>query len=253
MNTAQKIKKLRLNNNLSQEQFAKLIGRSRSVVAAWEIGRIEPGRDALRMISKVFNVSIDYLADKSSTIVERNIPEKSAIREVALTPVPITTVYIRGEVQAGKWHAASEWPQQDWIPLAIPIPEKYKDFPWYALYVRGDSMNLVFPEGTVIIVVNFSDLGRNPESGECVVAIRRDPLTETFEATVKIVQIRNDGRVFLWPRSDNPDFLKPIILPHMTREYQYNGLDGDGSSTPDLLMQGLVIGSYRSVGKMQIR
>lgn len=74
MYTARKIKTLRENMKLSQEQFANAVGRSRSTVAAWETGRKEPGRDALKVISKVFSVSIEYLIDKEekSIIVKAN-------------------------------------------------------------------------------------------------------------------------------------------------------------------------------------
>lgn len=208
-----------------------------------------PKSDKLIKLAKSLGVPIEIFLEA----IEKDIPRRSESREVTLIPGLITTVYIRGEVQAGRWRTALEWPRQDWIPLAIPVPEKYKNFPWYALYVRGDSMNLVFPEGTVVIIVNFSDLGKKPENGDCVVAIRRDSLTDTFEATVKVVQIRKDRRVFLWPRSDNPEFTKPIILPKMTQKYQNNGLDGDSSATPDLLIQGLVIGSFRPAQKVEIR
>ncbi|MEZ7136859.1 helix-turn-helix domain-containing protein [Komagataeibacter sp. SM21] len=68
MTTATRIRTLREQQGLSQEAFAKVIGRSRSLVAAWEAGRKEPGRDALRVIGKAFNLPVDYLLGENNEI-----------------------------------------------------------------------------------------------------------------------------------------------------------------------------------------
>lgn len=66
-----KIKKLRLSKNLTQDQLAKLIYVSRSAVAKWEQNRGFPNIDALQRISKIFEVSIDdLLSDKELKILE---------------------------------------------------------------------------------------------------------------------------------------------------------------------------------------
>lgn len=170
----------------------------------------------------------------------------------SLQPVEMKTVYIRGEVQAGQWKEATEWPREDWVPTYMPPNPFYEKMNPFALKVKGDSMNLMFPDGSIVVAVNYTELGRNPEDGECVVTIRRDPLTDCFEATLKIVQIRDDGSVLLWPRSNNPDFVKPIQLPRMTLNYQGNGQDGDTSSAPDIMIQSLVISANTAVGKVKI-
>lgn len=66
-----KIKKLRLSKNLTQDQLAKLIYVSRSAVAKWEQNRGFPNIDALQKISEIFEVSIDeLLSDKELKILE---------------------------------------------------------------------------------------------------------------------------------------------------------------------------------------
>lgn len=66
-----KLKKLRLSKNLTQDQLAKLIYVSRSAVAKWEQNRGFPNIDALQRISKIFEVSIDdLLSDKELKILE---------------------------------------------------------------------------------------------------------------------------------------------------------------------------------------
>ena len=57
----QKFKEIRRSNLLSQEEFAKQVGVSRSVISQIEIDKIKPTLDALKRISKIYNVSLDYL------------------------------------------------------------------------------------------------------------------------------------------------------------------------------------------------
>ncbi|WP_159103514.1 helix-turn-helix domain-containing protein [Asaia prunellae] len=68
MSTAQQIRTLREHRNLSQEAFAEAIGKSRSLVAAWEAGRKEPGRDSLRAIERVFGVPMAYVLGDASEV-----------------------------------------------------------------------------------------------------------------------------------------------------------------------------------------
>lgn len=205
----------------------------------------KPKADKLIKLAKSLNVDVNIFLQA----LDHNIKLSP---NSALQPIELKTVYIRGEVQAGKWTSAIEWPRDEWIPTFMPPHPFYEKMKPFALKVKGDSMNLILPEGSIVVAVNFTELGRNPEDGECVVTIRRDPLTDNYEATLKIVQIREDGSVLLWPRSNNPDFVKPIQLPKMTMEYQGNGHDGDTSSAPDVMIQSLVISANTIMGKVKI-
>lgn len=56
-----RIKELRRQLNLSQEEFGKKIGVTRGVIANIENGRVEPKELTLSMISKTFSVDVDWL------------------------------------------------------------------------------------------------------------------------------------------------------------------------------------------------
>ncbi len=62
-----KLKKLRQDNDLTQEELAKKIDTSRSNIANYENDKNMPSVDVLDKLSKEFNCSIDYLMDKSET------------------------------------------------------------------------------------------------------------------------------------------------------------------------------------------
>ena len=59
MTLGEKIKKARKNAGLTQEQLAEKLFVSRVTVSKWETGRGYPNLDSLKLISKLFSVSID--------------------------------------------------------------------------------------------------------------------------------------------------------------------------------------------------
>lgn len=56
-----KIKTLREQHNLSQEQLAEVLGVSRQLVSKWERGAGMPTVDMIVGISKLFEVTTDYI------------------------------------------------------------------------------------------------------------------------------------------------------------------------------------------------
>jgi len=62
------IKKLRLDNNLSQKEFGKIFHVTNSTVSYWEKGEREINHDTLREIASYFNVSLDSLYGNDSLI-----------------------------------------------------------------------------------------------------------------------------------------------------------------------------------------
>ena len=59
------LKKIRQDNNMTQEELAKKINTSRSNIANYENNKNMPSIDILNKLSKLFNVSTDYLLGKS--------------------------------------------------------------------------------------------------------------------------------------------------------------------------------------------
>lgn len=81
MKIKDRIKQLRKELDLTQEQFAHKIGYSRTAISAWEIGRNEPSNDDTLKLADFFNVSTDYLLGKTDI---RNYEEDKA-NDVDLT------------------------------------------------------------------------------------------------------------------------------------------------------------------------
>ena len=55
------LKELRLEKGLTQEELAKELNFSMSVVNKWENGKKNPSVDSLKILAKYFDVTIDYL------------------------------------------------------------------------------------------------------------------------------------------------------------------------------------------------
>lgn len=56
-----RIRALRLGKNLTQEQLAKRIGMTKSVISAYEASMRYPSYDVLMKLASIFSVSIDFL------------------------------------------------------------------------------------------------------------------------------------------------------------------------------------------------
>ena len=61
INFGNKLKLLRLQDNMTQEQLAQKLNLTKSVISAYETGLRLPSYDVLIRLAKIFNVSTDYL------------------------------------------------------------------------------------------------------------------------------------------------------------------------------------------------
>lgn len=62
MNYYQRLKDLREDNDLTQNDIAKLLGTTRQQIGKWENGVQMMGIDKYIVLSRHYNVSLDYLA-----------------------------------------------------------------------------------------------------------------------------------------------------------------------------------------------
>ena len=79
MELCNKIKKIRTDNKLTQEQFAEIMLVSRTAVSKWENGTCYPSIDSLKYMSKTFNVSLDKLLSSEEILEIANIENQSNI------------------------------------------------------------------------------------------------------------------------------------------------------------------------------
>lgn len=73
MNLGNKILELRKRLGLSQEQLGEKVNVTRQTISNWELGETSPNIEQLKLLSRVFQISIDELLDNdiNNLLVER--------------------------------------------------------------------------------------------------------------------------------------------------------------------------------------
>ena len=78
MTFGQKLKKLRNDNGLTQEQLAEKIFVTRTAISKWETDNGYPSIDSLKAISKLFHISIDDLISDADIENKKLLDEKNS-------------------------------------------------------------------------------------------------------------------------------------------------------------------------------
>ena len=69
MDTKDVIYELRIKNGMSQDELAEKVFVTRQAVSRWENGDTVPSTDTLKLLSKLFNVSINTLLGSPRTLI----------------------------------------------------------------------------------------------------------------------------------------------------------------------------------------
>ncbi len=210
MNTPEEIRKkidrLITENGLNYRTVSKQLGRADSYIQQY-ITRGYPQvlkEKDRHKLAQILNVDEQELSDIDIRL-------------------PIKTIPKVGYVQAGKFNEACQLPENEWETIPYPINDNYKKANIFALGVRGDSMNLVFPpDKTTLICCPLADwLEVNNSTdieGKYIIAYRRTP-DGLCEATVKKYTKIDDSTIILVAESTNPE-IKPIVLHPDSNEYE---------------------------------
>lgn len=177
------LKTLRKKRNMSQQQLAEIIGVEQPTIQRWESGKRVPDLDNLQALARALGTTPGSLLDGDTV--------------VSIGP----TLFIKGEVAAGVWQAAAEWPEGDWQTFTGRSDVDARIEHRFGLRVVGDSMDLLYPHGSIIECVSvFGRIEALP--GRRVVIVRKNERQE-YEATVKEL-VEQDGDLWAVPRSTNP-------------------------------------------------
>jgi SOS-response transcriptional repressor LexA len=158
--------------------------------------------------------------------------------------MPVAPTRVIGEVEAGVFKDALEYEPADQFDIWVPVDPRYRRMNRAALKVRGPSMNLLYPDGSFVIVVPTIELGEDwkPRSGQRVVVQRSNEIGQ-IEATLKEILIDSDGTYWLVPKSSHPGFTTAWRMPDPTDWNGDHDEDADG-----IRITGLVVGFYRQEG-----
>ena len=79
MKIGKKLRELRIEQNLTQNEVAILTGIKRSSIAAYELNEQLPLVDKLIQLAKLYKVSLDYLCGLDNSEIRNTRNEKSKI------------------------------------------------------------------------------------------------------------------------------------------------------------------------------
>jgi len=179
-----RIKALREEKGLTQLELGKLLSVQDSAVSKYETEKIPLTDETLKLLSKIFGVSVDYIICLSSSRTGNYLPT--------------VTVPLLGTIRAGLPLLAEENCHYE-----VEVPSDLRaDF---ALRVTGDSMSYVgICDGDIAVMRQ----GNTPSHGMIVAAGIEDG---DWQATLKFY-IEERGQRLL--RAANPDYSDIILNGH---------------------------------------
>lgn len=204
---------IRKRRGLTQAQLAEQIGVEQPTIQRYENGARDPSLAQALEIARVLGVSLDELTQVNDT--------------VALGP----RLFVKGIVAAGIWREAWEFSEDEWesytgrADVSAPIRERF------GLRVEGDSMNELYPPGTILDCVSYHGEFQI-ENGKRII-VQRQRNGDAYETTCKEYFRDPDGIEWLVPRSFNPAF---------QRRYRIDEVEGNVSEAKIL---GVVVASIR--------
>jgi repressor LexA len=187
--------------NLTQEGLAKALNIkygtnfNKGMISKWENDKEEPRIDSVRYIADFFNVSLDeILGLKNNDTVNESLNVYEIVEKDFSNVINIPIV---GTIAAGQPILATQ-NIEGYMPILSSFINKHKEY--FYLRVKGNSMNLEFPDGSYVLVERANEV----ENGSIAVV-----LVNGYEATVKKVSI-NKNIITLIPMSNDPSYQPQI-------------------------------------------
>lgn len=94
MELFEKLKKCRVNSNLTQAQVAELLNVSRKTISGWENGRSYPDTNSLVKMSDIYKISVDDLVRKDHSVDNGNPEENTQTTKIVKTAYFITVILL---------------------------------------------------------------------------------------------------------------------------------------------------------------
>ena len=208
-----RIKMLREEKQLTQQELADKLNSAKSTIGMYENGNRKPSYEVLIKLSEIFDCSIDYIVGTSN---ERNSNVQIDTSD-KLFLIPIV-----GRIRAGEPILAED-NIEDYFPVSPTMYNLSSSDGLFFLKVIGDSMNNVIEDGSYALIKKQD----TAEDGDIIVAL----VNGDNEATLKRFEQINNALVALKPDSTN-------------KEYSVRYID---LSTTEFKIVGKIIGKFKAM------
>lgn len=198
-----RIRELAKRDKLTYGEIAARIGTSETQIARLANGERKLNQDWMNRLAGVFSVT-------PSEIIDRTAP--SGLRVVKVT----------GSVQAGRWAESHGIPEDEQDSVMVPDDPAQRGLHLYAVQIRGESMNQLYPDGSVAVL---NSIMQRP--GEILAGkryhVRVTRADGSVEDTVKTLVRDSKGQYWLKPESDSPEFTATLLEPHEGEQVELIG------------------------------
>lgn len=181
-----RIKNLREELNMTQQELADKLEGAKSTVAMYEKGNRKPSLEVLVKLSEIFDCSIDYLLGK--TDVRKSIENINNPKKYYMCPV-------YGRISAGQPNWAEECIEGR-LPIDIELMNIVEPEECFFLRVNGESMNKEIQNGAYALIRKTDSV----DDGDIAVV-----LVNGYDATLKVFNRQGDF-ILLEPMSTDPAF-----------------------------------------------
>lgn len=199
-----RIKNLREELNMTQQELADKLDGAKSSVAMYEKGDRKPSLEILIKLSEIFNCSIDYILCKSDIRNLKNISDSND----SLFLIPVL-----GKIAAGQPILAEEY-IEGYLPVDPNVYGLKTSNDLFYLRVSGQSMNLKIKNGDYALIRKQD----TADDGDIIVAI----VNSDDEATLKRYKKLNEQFVLLEPMSSDPS-IESITVDLKNTKFQIIG------------------------------
>lgn len=197
--TGNRIRQLRKQLDLTQDQFAERMGGvTRGAVGNWELGK-GIKRENLIRIAEAFGSSVDWLATGTGQPLAGDEKLTKSLNHTGkLDLVPVT-----GFVKGGVWQDIGELGGDDGMHEYVPSSSDYPASWQFALIVDGNSINRVANHGDRLVCLDLIKSSVDISDGDLVIIERSRFGGQMVERTAKRVRKTMAG-FELWPDSTDP-------------------------------------------------
>lgn len=175
-----RIKKLRTAKGITQKELAEVLHKSESAVRMWELEKSEPDFETLKSITDYFNVDMNYISGHAKSTPTAHHGIRIPVYGCVAAGIPIEAIDNFDSSNPDDWEEIDE--------------HTAKSGEYFALRIKGDSMEPKMSSGDVVIVRKQPDA----ENGDvAIVCVNGD------EATCKKIKKTPEGVMLI---SLNPAF-----------------------------------------------
>ena len=216
---AANLKKLREDNDLTQDMLSRTLGISKSTISMYENGNREPDFETLELIADYFNVDMNFLLDRKPAvpvdpidalarpIIDAYKRANHSTQAAACAVLRIPRVIPEGTEEEQLSVRTFTFSSAAGLPAWVDDDFEYRNFPAsevppgtdYAIHIAGDSMEPAIMDDSYVFVHEQPDL----EIGQIGIFM----LHEDEAVCKRYYRGKNAVRLV----SDNPQY-EPIVV-----------------------------------------